>query len=596
MALTRIKFCGLTRAEDADACIEAGAWAIGFIFWPGSPRVADRGIAAGIVARHRRAARFVGVFVDQTIDEVARTVDEVGIDLVQLHGSEGPSYCSEITRRTGAQVIKAARVRDKGDVLALEAFRIDVDFHLLDAYVPGEPGGTGQTFEHTLANAHSGRTPLILSGGLTPENVGDAIREVHPFAVDVSSGIETSPGIKDPALIAAFAAAVRATAPNTEEPSGSTPEHTLNAADPTAIEPPNTIEDERHVVDPNEGVEPIEPTLATDGGSEPTASENNPTTGDASPVDASTDATGVTDAAEATEAITVDGEILAGADVVPELLDEEELPADTTFVPALPGDKFDELDEQDPLEEGGEAGEFSFDQADAELGAEIDEEIDAELEHEESLDLRSTGNGGGTWSTGGSEEIVASGGWSEVASGDDSGLDELEDGDDLILPTAPSASAGGDDDSDSSDRSESSDRNYSRGPSASGDRGDRGGYQGNRDGGGREDRPRGGYQGNRDRNEGGGYQGNRGGGDRPGGYQGNRDGGERSGGYQGNRGGGYQGNRGGGDRPGGYQGNRDGGAPRSGGYQGNRGGGDHGGRDRNEGGGYRVNRESAERP
>ncbi len=160
----------------------------------GSARHIDSAEAAAITRQVRRRVRVAGVFVDQPLDEVVRLAQEIGLDLVQLHGSEGPSYCSEVAHRTGAQVIKAARVQTLGDVAALGAYRIDVDFHLLDAFVEGEPGGTGTTFDHALAKAHRSRTPLILSGGLNPENVAGAIASVRPFAVDVSSGVELEPG------------------------------------------------------------------------------------------------------------------------------------------------------------------------------------------------------------------------------------------------------------------------------------------------------------------------------------------------------------------------------------------------------------------
>jgi len=141
----------------------------------------------------------------------AHTGDALELTLVQLHGDEGPAYCAEVARRTGARVIKAARVRDRADVRALHAF--PTDFHLLDAYAPGRPGGTGETFAWELAREHPRDRPLILSGGLTPENVGEAIAAVRPFAVDVASGVEREPGVKDHAKMTAFAEAVRAAAP-----------------------------------------------------------------------------------------------------------------------------------------------------------------------------------------------------------------------------------------------------------------------------------------------------------------------------------------------------------------------------------------------
>ncbi|MEY2532170.1 MAG: phosphoribosylanthranilate isomerase, partial [bacterium] len=139
----------------------------------------------------------------------------VGLSMIQLHGDEGPAYCSEVARRTGAKVIKAARVSGGADIAALEPFH--TDFHLLDTYQPGQRGGTGETFDWDLVHKRRSTTPLILSGGLTPENVGAAIAATHPFAVDTASGTEVRPGVKDPEKLRAFAAAVQATAPQPAE-------------------------------------------------------------------------------------------------------------------------------------------------------------------------------------------------------------------------------------------------------------------------------------------------------------------------------------------------------------------------------------------
>jgi phosphoribosylanthranilate isomerase len=130
--------------------------------------------------------------------------------MLQLHGDEGPAFCAEAARRTGCKVIKAARVRSGADIQALAPFH--TDYHLLDSYVPGVPGGTGETFSWEIARAHRGAVPMILSGGLTPDNVAEAIATVRPFAVDVASGVESRPGRKDPDKLEAFAAAVHASA------------------------------------------------------------------------------------------------------------------------------------------------------------------------------------------------------------------------------------------------------------------------------------------------------------------------------------------------------------------------------------------------
>jgi phosphoribosylanthranilate isomerase len=209
--VTKIKFCGITRLDDAELAVGADAWAIGLIFWPRSPRRCALDAAAEIAAAVKRRAEVVGVFVNATLDHVAQTADGVGLTMIQLHGEEGPAYCSEAARRTGCKVIKAARVRSGADVQALAPFH--TDYHLLDSYTAGVPGGTGETFSWEIARSHRGRIPMILSGGLNPDNVADAIAAVRPYAVDVASGIELRPGRKDPEKLAAFAAAVRATVP-----------------------------------------------------------------------------------------------------------------------------------------------------------------------------------------------------------------------------------------------------------------------------------------------------------------------------------------------------------------------------------------------
>jgi phosphoribosylanthranilate isomerase len=209
--VTKIKFCGITTLEDAERAVSADAWAVGLIFWPRSPRRCRLERAAQIAAAVKRRAEVAGVFVNATLDHVAQTADGVGLTMLQFHGDEGPAYCAEAARRTGCRVIKAARVRGRADVQALAPFH--TDYHLLDSYTAGVPGGTGETFSWEIARAHRSRVPVILSGGLNPDNVADAIAAVHPYAVDVASGVELSPGRKDPEKLAAFAAAVRSTVP-----------------------------------------------------------------------------------------------------------------------------------------------------------------------------------------------------------------------------------------------------------------------------------------------------------------------------------------------------------------------------------------------
>jgi phosphoribosylanthranilate isomerase len=203
---TRIKFCGLTRRSDAERALEVGAWAVGLIFYPRSPRRVEMAAAADIAGVCKRRAELVGVFVNPTLEYVVQTAEALDLTMIQLHGDEGPAFCSETARRTGAKVIKAARVRNRADIQALGPFH--TDFHLLDSYAPGLPGGTGETFAWDLARAHGRSVPVILSGGLTPDNVGEAIATVRPFAVDVATGVEFSPGRKDPTKLEAFARAV----------------------------------------------------------------------------------------------------------------------------------------------------------------------------------------------------------------------------------------------------------------------------------------------------------------------------------------------------------------------------------------------------
>jgi|SRR5437588_8362312 len=204
--MTRVKVCGITRIEDARLAVELGAWALGTIFHRPSPRACVPQDAAAIAAELRRRAEIVGVFVNAPLDEVAGLADACSLSHVQLHGDEGPAYCGEVARRTGCRVIKAARVRDAASVTALRAFH--VDYHLLDTHHPDRFGGTGETFAWELARLDRGAAPVILSGGITPDNVGAAIAAVQPFAVDSASGTEAEPGRKDPAKLRALFRAV----------------------------------------------------------------------------------------------------------------------------------------------------------------------------------------------------------------------------------------------------------------------------------------------------------------------------------------------------------------------------------------------------
>jgi phosphoribosylanthranilate isomerase len=206
----RVKICGVTRLADARLAVDLGAWAIGLILWPGSRRACPPESAEEIGVLLRRQVQTVGVFVNQTLDEVASAADRYSLSLLQLHGDEGPAYCREAARRTGCRVIKAVRVRDAASVRGIAAFRTDL--HLLDGHVPGLRGGTGEAFDWQLVRRHDDAVPLMLSGGLTADNVGEAIATVEPYAVDVASGVEVDgqPGLKDEARMTAFFRAVEA--------------------------------------------------------------------------------------------------------------------------------------------------------------------------------------------------------------------------------------------------------------------------------------------------------------------------------------------------------------------------------------------------
>ncbi|HEV2059110.1 MAG TPA: phosphoribosylanthranilate isomerase [Solirubrobacteraceae bacterium] len=205
---TRIKHCGITSLDDAHRAAEAGAWALGMIFWDGSARRCELDEAQRIGSALRRTLNLVGVFVNARLEEIDLVVQMAGLSHVQLHGDEGPAFCSEVARRTGAKVMKAVRVQSRATLQAAGAFH--TDFLLLDAHVEGVPGGTGRTIDWELVRGAKLVAPIILSGGLTAANVAAAIAATEPFAVDVASGTESAPGVKDPAKLRAFHAAVRA--------------------------------------------------------------------------------------------------------------------------------------------------------------------------------------------------------------------------------------------------------------------------------------------------------------------------------------------------------------------------------------------------
>lgn len=200
----RVKICGITRAEDLQAACNAGADALGFVFYARSPRHLEIAQAAALVAQLPPFVQSVGLFVDAEPAFVEAVLKAVPLDLLQFHGSEAPEQC----RHHGRPYLKAVRMREGTDLVKYCADYDDARALLLDAYVPGVPGGTGERFDWELIPAGLTK-PIVLSGGLDAGNVGRAVETVRPWAVDVSSGVEAAAGIKDAARVAAFIENVR---------------------------------------------------------------------------------------------------------------------------------------------------------------------------------------------------------------------------------------------------------------------------------------------------------------------------------------------------------------------------------------------------
>lgn len=201
----KVKICGITSIEDAEEAVEAGADAIGLMFYPGSPRHITQEQAQVIERRLPPFIMRVGVFADQPAEEVFSAMHTCGLNLLQFHGQETPEYCLQF----GMMTMKAFRIRDASSLREIPKYQ--TDSYLLDSYVPGKAGGTGEKFNWELAvQAHEFSKPIFLAGGLTPVNVSFAVQTVKPFGVDVSSGVEISPGKKDPKKMRDFVAAVRA--------------------------------------------------------------------------------------------------------------------------------------------------------------------------------------------------------------------------------------------------------------------------------------------------------------------------------------------------------------------------------------------------
>jgi phosphoribosylanthranilate isomerase len=204
--VTRVKVCGITRLEDALLAAELGASAIGFVFWPDSPRYIDPDRASTIARALPAPVSAVGVFVNQPIEEVQRVAHRVPLTAVQLHGDEPMAYARRILR----PVIRAVAVDERFAAESLDSIPPEITV-LLDAHDPLRRGGTGRTIDWSAASAAAARRPLFLSGGLNPANVIDAITSVRPYGVDLSSGVESSPGVKDPARLRALFEAIGAT-------------------------------------------------------------------------------------------------------------------------------------------------------------------------------------------------------------------------------------------------------------------------------------------------------------------------------------------------------------------------------------------------
>jgi phosphoribosylanthranilate isomerase len=204
MVSVKVKICGVTTVSDAQAAVQAGADAVGLMFYSGSPRHVEMETAQEIARSLPSSVIRVGVFVDPNPSDVFAAIQTCGLNLLQFHGAETSQFCQQF----GVMTMKAFRARNAESLIPLADFAADA--FLLDSYVPDKPGGTGETFNWDLAvEAKKFGRPIFLAGGLTPQNVAAAIRAVQPFAVDVSSGVEISPGRKDPEKIRDFIAAAR---------------------------------------------------------------------------------------------------------------------------------------------------------------------------------------------------------------------------------------------------------------------------------------------------------------------------------------------------------------------------------------------------
>ncbi len=210
--MTDAKICGITTPEAMTAAIEGGARFVGLVFYPKSPRAVDIEIATYLARYVPTGVRAVGLFVDPDDETLERTLSNVQLDMVQLHGHESPGRIAEIKHKFGIQVIKAISIENKHDLEQVPGYEVAADHIMFDAK-PADPdslpGGNGLTFDWNILKGMATKHPWFLAGGLTPDNVHEAIAHLSPDIVDVSSGVESAPGVKDAAKIAAFLDAVK---------------------------------------------------------------------------------------------------------------------------------------------------------------------------------------------------------------------------------------------------------------------------------------------------------------------------------------------------------------------------------------------------
>ena len=203
--MTKIKICGITNKVDALAASELCVDMLGFVFYKKSKRYVTPALAEDIINELPPFIGKAGIFVDEKREDVIRIAEDAALDILQFHGNETPEYCSSF--RTDYKVIKAFRIQGRSDLKDVNNY--DTDYYLFDTYKSGCAGGTGESFDWNMLKDFEILKPMILSGGLRPDNVENAIKELAPFAVDVSSGVESAPGKKDIALLKKFVANVR---------------------------------------------------------------------------------------------------------------------------------------------------------------------------------------------------------------------------------------------------------------------------------------------------------------------------------------------------------------------------------------------------